>query len=472
MVELFPVAEPEAGAPGARRTVPLAERMRPRTLEELVGQRHLLAEGALLRALLERGEIPSLILWGPPGCGKTTLARLLAGRGGMRFVQLSATASGVQQVRAVAAEAERRWRQERRGTLLFLDEIHRFSKAQQDALLPAVEAGTLVLVGATTENPSFTVIPPLRSRARVVVLEPLAPADLVVLCRRALQDRERGLGELGIQAAAPALERLAQIAGGDARVALTVLETAARVLAREPAGARRLEPELIERAALGRTVAYDRAGEAHFDAISALHKAVRGSDPDAALYWLARMLEGGEDPLYIARRLIRAASEDVGLADPQALVQAVAAAQAAERVGMPECALALAQACVYLAAAPKSDALERAYLEAQRQVRQRPAYPVPLHLRNAPTALMRELGYGEGYENPHRRPDGIGVQDYLPAELRGWRCYEPGGRGFEVRLRERLAECARVRAAARAAAGEASRAGQGEAPAGGSAREG
>jgi putative ATPase len=440
-----------------RRHAPLAERMRPRSLDEVVGQGHLLGSGALFRELFQTGEVPSLILWGPPGSGKTTLARLLADRGGRRFVSLSATSSGVKDVREVARRADERLGGAGTGTLLFLDEIHRFTKAQQDALLPPVEAGSLVLVGATTENPGFEVIPALRSRARVLVLQALGEAEVVELLERALADAERGLGGEGIEAEPEALRLIYAATGGDARAALNLLELSSRALARGAAaqdvgagdggagGTNRLTRSLVERAAAGGAVAYDKGGEAHFDAISALHKSVRGSDPDATLYWLARMLEGGEDPVYVARRLVRAATEDVGLADPQALVQANAAAQAVQLVGMPEASLALAQAAVYLAVAPKSNAIYAAYGAAQRDVRQRPAYPVPLHLRNAPTALMRELGYGAGYDYPHDRPDGVGRQAYLPEQLEGTAYYRPTARGVEERVRKRLETIRRLR---------------------------
>ncbi len=448
--------------------------MRPRTLDEVVGQRHLLGEGAPLRTLIERGRLPSMILWGPPGSGKTTIARLLADAVGYRFVSLNATDSGVRAVRALAREAETLLRRGGPQTLLFLDEIHRFSKAQQDALLPPVESGAVVLIGATTENPSFEIIPALRSRARVVVLEALEEQDIATLCERAVRDRERGLGALGITVCRDACAAIYRASAGDARAALTLLEVAAQAcLARakqleehggapeeaspaeeaaaEPAAPIRLDRAALERAlALGGTPAYDKGGEAHFDTISALHKAVRASDPDAALYWLARMLEGGEDPRYVARRLIRAASEDVGLADPHALVQAVAAAQAIERIGLPEGALALAQAAVYLAVAPKSNALYVGYGEAQRDVRQRPPYPVPLELRNAPSRLMKELGYGRGYQYAHDMPDGVGTQPCLPDALRGTRYYRPTERGVEARVRERLAMFERIRSAAAA----------------------
>ena len=416
------------------RCAPLAERMRPRTLDEVVGQEHVLGPGVLLRSLIERDQLVSLILWGPPGCGKTTLARLIAKHTRSAFIPLSAVSASVADIRRIVQEASERFAQYGQRTIVFIDEIHRFNRAQQDALLPAVEDGTIVLIGATTENPSFEINAPLLSRCRVVVLEPLSDQAIQTLVERALVDRERGLGELGLRIEPEALRLLVGLANGDARMALNTLEVAA-------AGAQEgtITVELVHEAAMRRGSVYDRAGDAHYDTISALHKAIRGSDPDAALYWLARMLEHGDDPLYVARRLVRAASEDIGLADPHALVVAVAAQQAVHFLGMPEGALALAEATVYLALAPKSNAVYRAYEAARRDVVQTRNEPVPLHLRNAPTTLLRQLGWGVGYRYPHDEPDGIGRQDYFPPLLRGRRYYEPSDRGWEVRLRERLA---------------------------------
>jgi len=408
--------------------------MRPRTLDEIVGQEHVLGPGALLRRMIEEDRLVSLILWGPPGCGKTTLARVIAEHTRAAFVPLSAVTATVTDVRRAVQEARERLGQLGQRTIVFIDEIHRFNRAQQDALLPAVEDGTIVLIGATTENPSFEVNAPLLSRCRVVVLEPLSDDAIRSLLERALADTERGLGSLAVGVEPEALEVIVNLANGDARMALNTLELAV-------SGARggRVTVDLVRQAAMRRAMVYDRAGDAHYDTISALHKAIRGSDPDAALYWLARMLENGEDPLFIARRLIRAASEDVGLADPHALVVAVAAQQAVHVIGLPEGALALAEAAVYLALAPKSNALYRAYEAARRDVAETRNDPVPVHLRNAPTALLRQLGWGAGYRYPHDEPDGIGRQEYLPPRLRDRRYYEPTERGWEARLRERLA---------------------------------
>jgi putative ATPase len=457
-----------------KRGAPLADRMRPRSIDEIVGQPRLLGPGTFFRRLIESGEVPSIIFWGPPGSGKTTLARLLAMRTGKKFVQLSAVTSGIKDVRETAAAAGEALKYEQRGTILFLDEIHRFNKAQQDALLPHVEAGTITLVGATTENPSFEVIAPLLSRAKVLVLEPLSDDDVIALLRRALCDEERGLGKAKVGPASAsgaaslrdarpaagavpgsdefeveddALKAIAGLAGGDARAALNLLE-----LATMPKG--RVTRAVVEEAAQRKDLKYDKAGEQHFNIISALHKSLRGSDPDAALYWMGRMLEAGEDPLYVARRLVRFASEDVGLADPQALPQALAAFEAARVIGMPECDCALAQACVYLALAPKSNALVHAYGLVKEDIRQERAYPVPLHIRNAPTPLMKALGYGERYRYSHEEPGAIGTQSYLPPELAGRRYYEPTPRGAEAELGRRVAWIRAYREAARRA-GEA-----------------
>ncbi len=438
MADLFDRGAAEA----RRRRAPLAERMRPRTLDEVVGQRRLLAPGAFFRQVIEAGDVPSMILWGPPGSGKTTLARLLAERAGAALATLSATASGLREVREAVAAAEERLKFEGRPTILFIDEIHRFNKAQQDALLPHIEAGTVRLIGATTENPSFEVIAPLLSRAKVLVLEPLAQEDLEAILARALADEERGLGREKVRAAEGALAEIAGLAAGDARAALNLLELATRPLVRRPLAERVLTPALVREAAMRRQLRHDRAGEEHFNIISALHKSLRGSDPDAALYWLARMLEAGDDPLYVARRLVRFASEDVGLADPRALVQAVAAMHAVDLIGMPEGALALAQAAVYLALAPKSNAVTRAYEEAREDALSRPPYPVPLHIRNAPAPLMRALGYGAGYLYPHDAADAIVGQTYFPPEIGNRRYYRPAGRGEE---RAFAAELERVR---------------------------
>lgn len=420
------------------RQVPLAERMRPRSLDDVVGQQRVIGPGSMLRSLLAQGKLVSCIFWGPPGCGKTTVARLLAGEIGYSFVQLSATSSGVKDVRNAAQKAGENLAIGGRPTVLFLDEIHRFTKSQQDALLPCVEAGTLILIGATTQNPSFEVIAPLRSRARVVVFQPLESEHLRSVIERAMADRERGLGELELTLSAEACDCLLVAAAGDGRASLNVLEAACLCASHD--GAQELTAKHVEQAAMRTAPAYDKDGEHHFNVVSALHKSIRGSDPDAALYWLARMVEGGEDPLYIARRLVRIATEDIGLADPQALVQACAAVQAVQVVGLPEANLALAQACVYLATTAKSNALEVAYGEAVADVRQRPSYPVPLHLRNAPTALMSQLGHGRDYVSAHAQPDAIGTQVNLPDPLAARTYYRPTERGVEARFQQRLAE--------------------------------
>jgi putative ATPase len=431
-VELFEHASRQA----RRDAAPLAERMRPRSLDEFVGQAHLLGEGRLLRTAIEKGDFHSMILWGPPGTGKTTLASLMADRARAHFVSFSAVLSGVKEIRAVIGEAEERQRLHGARTVLFVDEIHRFNKAQQDAFLPHVERGTIILIGATTENPSFEVISALLSRSRVYVLQRLTEAEVIAILRRALADPERGLGALHVEADDAALAAVAGLADGDARTALNILEVA--TLAAPTAGGRVLTAALIHEAAQRKALLYDKAGEEHYNLISALHKSVRDSDPDAALYWLVRMLEAGEDPLFVARRLVRAAAEDVGLADPQALGVALAAKGAYEFLGTPEGELALAEACVYLACAPKSNAIYTAYDAARADVHARPAEPVPLHLRNAPTGLMRELGYGQGYRYAHDAPDAQVEQEHLPDALRGRTYYHPVTRGFEAEIRERL----------------------------------
>ena len=425
---------------------PLAARMRPKTLEEVAGQQHLLAPGRALGDAIRRGDVGSVILWGPPGSGKTSIGRLIARYTEREFVGFSAVTDGVPRVREILREAEAR-RAVGRGTILFCDEIHRFNRAQQDAFLPAVESGVITLVGATTENPSFELNSALLSRTTVHVLEPLAPADLEALVRRALADRERGLGELGVSADDDALALLAEASDGDARRALTALETAARNVGRGGSITRAAAADALAR----RVPRYDKSGEEHYNLISALHKAVRGSDPDAALYWLARMIEGGEHALYLARRLVRMAVEDVGLADPQALAVAIAARDAYDFLGSPEGDLALAQAAVYLATAPKSNRLYVGYGDALDAARNTPADPVPLHIRNAPTALMEELGYGVGYRYAHDSPDAYLPQDYLPGSLRGRTFYAPGAFGFEKTIAERLKWWAERRAAAAAA---------------------
>jgi putative ATPase len=442
-MELFGEPASAAGAPAPAG--PLADRMRPRTLDEVVGQDHLLGPGRVLRVALERGELHSMILWGPPGSGKTTLASLMASVAGARFVAFSAVLSGVKEIRQVVGEADVERARRRRRTILFVDEIHRFNRAQQDAFLPHVEKGTIVLVGATTENPSFEVNSALLSRCRVYVLHGLGEPELLAILRRALADREHGLGAAPPQADDDALRLIASLANGDARAALNVLELAAQLAG--PGGA--VGEATIRDAAQRRTLLYDKTGEEHYNLISALHKSLRDSDPDAALYWMTRMLDSGEDPLYVARRLVRFASEDVGNADPQALTLTLAAKQAYEFLGTPEGELALAQATLYLALAPKSNAVYVAFDAARHDVHERPAEPVPLHIRNAPTGLMKDLGYGRGYQYAHDAPDARVEQEHLPEALRGRRYYRPTDRGLEAELARRLADWRRWRAAQR-----------------------
>ncbi len=425
---------------------PLADRMRPRTLDEIVGQEDLLAPGRPLREAIEHDTLQSIILWGPPGTGKTTLARVIARMTRAPFIAFSAVLSGIKEIREVMAEAEAARRHQGRRTILFVDEIHRFNKAQQDAFLPRVEAGDIVLIGATTENPSFEVNSALLSRSKVFVLRPLTPEAIRTILQRALDDRERGLGAWALEVDPRALDAIARHANGDARVALNILELAAAIASGRradphaaPAAPRRLDLDLVSSLLQRRALLYDRAGEEHYNLISALHKSLRNSDPDAAVYWLARMLEAGEDPLYVARRLVRFASEDIGNADPQALQVAVAAKEAVHFIGMPEGNTALAQAVLYLATAPKSNAVYRAYQAAAADALHDIAEPVPLHLRNAPTALMRELGYGRGYRYAHDEPEGVADMECLPPSLRGRTYYAPSERGFEAEIRRRLA---------------------------------
>jgi putative ATPase len=429
----------------ARRCAPLADRMRPRSLAEFVGQEHLLGPGRLLHDVTGHGMPPSMILWGPPGSGKTTLAHLIADASDARFVPFSAVLFSVQDLRRIVGEAHDAFTLHRQRTILFVDEIHRCNKAQQDALLPHVERGTVVLIGATTENPSFEVISPLLSRSRVLVLEPLPPAAVRTLVERALSDGERGLGARGLTLAGPAADFLVRQSQGDARVALGAIEVAAELAA--AAGRREIDLGLVEEAAQRRALRYDRAGEEHYNVVSAFIKSLRGSDPDAAVYWLVRMLEAGEDPLFIARRMVIFAAEDVGNADPQALPLAVAAKDAVAFVGLPEGRIPLAQVATYLASAPKSNAAYRALLAATADVKTHGHLPVPLELRNAPTPLMEAVGYGKGYLYPHDHEGGIVAQHYLPASLIGRRYYEPGEAGVEASIRSRLSAWAEKRTA-------------------------
>jgi len=418
------------------RRAPLAERMRPQKFEEFVGQEELLKTGSLLRSAVARGELPSLIFWGPPGSGKTTLARLLAQESRSHFVAFSAVTSGVKEVREVIERARLEKKARGTATLLFVDEIHRFNKAQQDAFLPHVEDGTIVLMGATTENPSFEVNNALLSRMQVIVLPGLGDDAIVAILRRAISDPERGLGGRPPEVAEETLRLIARLSSGDARIALNILEGAAMIAS--GARSRAVTDTEVREAAQRKMLPYDRAGEEHFNIISALHKSLRGSDPDAGLYWLARMLEAGEDPLYVARRLMRFASEDVGLADPEALRLAVAVKDAVHFLGMPEGNTALAQLVVYLALAPKSNSIYLAYGRAAKDALEKPPYPVPLHIRNAPTPLMKRLGYGKDYEYAHAYDDAIVGQRYLPEEMQGSRYWEGVPRGQEAELVERL----------------------------------
>jgi len=416
---------------------PLAARMRPQSLDEFVGQEHLVGPNHELRRAIEDDRVSSMILWGPPGSGKTTLARLIARVTSSHFVPLSAVSAGVADLRRNTEEARLRRAQGGKRTILFIDEIHRFNKGQQDAVLPFVEEGVITLIGATTENPSFEVNAALLSRTRVFTLKALEDADIGAILDRAVSEPVRGLGEINLEVEPEARAALMRVANGDARVALNGLEAAA-ALAQPVQGRRRLTPAMVEEAVQRRNLLYDRAGEEHYNIISALHKSLRDSDPDASLYWLARMLEAGEDPLYVVRRLIRFASEDIGMADPQALSQAVAAQQAAHFIGMPEANLALAQAVVYLATAPKSNALYAAYSAVQEDVARTRADPVPLHLRNAPTPFMKKIGYGKGYRYAHDYEEAQVEQQHLPDAIKDRTYYHPSERGYEKTVKDRL----------------------------------
>jgi len=420
------------------QSMPLAARIRPQTFAEFVGQEHLVAEGRVFRKCIEADQLPSMIFWGPPGSGKTTLAHIIANITRSQFSPLSAVSAGVADLRRVIGEAEKRLKLSAQRTVLFIDEIHRFNKAQQDAILPFVENGTVTFIGATTENPSFEVISPLLSRCRVFRLNLLSDEEVRLIVERAIKDEERGLGKSQIRISAEALGHVVTVSNGDARVALNALEMATFATLPDGDGRRSIDLSAIEEALQHRALLYDKSGDQHYDLISALHKSLRGSDPDAALYWLGRMLEAGEDPLYIARRLVRFASEDVGVADPQALVIAVAAQQAVHFVGLPEGNLALAEAVVYLAAAPKSNSLYRAYSRVQQDIQHGRNEPVPLHLRNPVTGLMRQIGYGQGYKYAHDYPDHFVKQQNLPPALQGKRYYIPGDQGYEKEIAARL----------------------------------
>ncbi|MBI2822326.1 MAG: replication-associated recombination protein A [Acidobacteria bacterium] len=430
---LFP--EDEAG--GEVPLPPLAERVRPETLDEFVGQEHLVGRGRILRQLIETDQLSSAIFWGPPGVGKTTLARIIAKSTRAHFVSISAVLSGVKEVKAIIEDAAYQRRQQGRRTVLFVDEIHRFNKAQQDAFLPHVERGTIILIGATTENPSFEVISALLSRSKVFVLEALAVEEILQLLKRALAS-PHGLGRHNIEIPDTALLLIARYANGDARTALSALELCVAAAdspsTRSAGGPLKIGAGEVEEALQKKMLLYDKSGEEHFNLISALHKSMRNSDPQASIYWLARMLEAGEDPLYIARRVVRFASEDVGLADPRGLRYALDATGAVELVGLPECKLALAQAVIYLALAPKSNALYRAYAAVQEDLQKTISDPVPLHLRNAPTPLTRQLGYGDGYRYAHNEEAHVADMECLPPSLRGRAYYRPGAEGMEKEL--------------------------------------
>jgi putative ATPase len=433
-MSLFQRPPSDHGTPYA----PLADRMRPRTLDEFVGQEHILGKDSLLRKSIEQGKVSSLILWGPPGTGKTTLVHIIARSSAYHFVAFSAVTSGIKEIKKVIEESRAQRGLSGRKTLLFVDEIHRFNKAQQDAFLPHIEKGVITFIGATTENPSFEVVSPLLSRSQVVVLKALTEEDLLTILQRALSDGERGLGAIPLQLEPDALLHIARSAHGDARVALNVLE----MLANSTASAKRADTVIslaqAEEAMHNKALLYDKSGEEHYNLISALHKSMRGSDPDAALYWLGRMLEAGEDPLYLARRMVRFASEDIGNADPQALQVALSAMEAFHFIGLPEGKLALAQAALYLATAPKSNAVYTAYAAAEADIKREGALPVPLHIRNAPTGLMKDLGYGKGYQYAHNHPQAYVHQDYFPDKLKGRIYYRPSERGFEKIIARRL----------------------------------
>src|SRR5579863_8581053 len=443
-MSLFPTLPSSTDAETPAALQPLAERMRPRTLDEFIGQEKLLGPGKPLRVQIEADNLGSMLFWGPPGCGKTTLARVIARLTKSEFISFSAVLSGIKEIKEVMAASEYKSKSGRR-TIVFVDEVHRFNKAQQDAFLPYVEAGHITFIGATTENPSFEVISPLLSRTKVYVLEALPTPLIATLLRRALNDKERGLGNENVEASDEDLFRIASFANGDARSAYNTLDLTVRAAVADSGGVRHLTAELLEDVLQRKLLRYDKAGEEHFNLISALHKSVRNSDPDAALYWLARMLESGEDPLYLARRMVRMASEDIGLAEPGALAVTLAAKDAFDFLGAPEGHLALAQAAVYLALAPKSNAVYTAYGQVIDDVHKTEADPVPLHLRNAVTGLMKNVGYGEGYKYAHDFDDKLNDMTCLPDNLAGRTWYKPTDQGFEQRLRARLEEIRKVK---------------------------
>lgn len=441
-MSLFAKLEPEDSRSAASQ--PLAERMRPGTLDEFTGQESLLGPGKPLRTQIERDDIGSMILWGPPGCGKTTLARLIARMTHSEFIAFSAVLTGIKEIKDVMAAAEHTRRAGRR-TIVFVDEVHRFNKAQQDAFLPHVEAGNITLIGATTENPSFEVIAPLLSRTRVYVLRALSTEQIEGLLRRSISDKERGLGNENMEISEEAIRHIAVFSGGDARAAYNTLEAAVRAMPPDADGRRLITRELLAELLQRKFLLYDKSGEEHFNLISALHKSVRNSDPGASLYWIVRMLESGEDPMYIARRLVRMASEDIGLAEPGALAVTVAAMQAADFVGPPEGNLALAQAAVYLSLAPKSNAVYVGYGAVTADLENTRTEPVPLHLRNAPTGLMKNIGYGKGYQYAHDAEEKVTDMTCLPESLAGKIYYRPTDQGFEARLRQRMEEIHRIK---------------------------